>query len=59
MTTVVELDGAKLDIRDHPAKMSACLRGGGVKNLPNLPMDSCKKLPTVSRGVGVKNLPTS
>ena len=47
MTTVVELDGAKLDIRDHPAKMSACLRGGGVKNLPNLPMDSTKKLPRV------------
>ena len=36
-----------LPIRDHPFKMSACLRGGGVKNWPNLPMDSSKKLPTV------------
>ena len=36
---------------DHPFKTSALLRGGGVKNLPNLPMDSSKKLPTV----GVKN----
>ena len=34
-------------IRDHPFKTSACLRGGGVKNLPNLPTDSTKKLPTV------------
>ena len=33
-------------IRDHPLKTSACLRGGGVKNLPNLPMESSKKLPT-------------
>ena len=32
--------------RDHPFKTSACLRGGGVKNLPNLPTDSTKKLPT-------------
>ena len=41
--------------RDHPFKTSACLRGGGVKNLPNLPTDSTKK--TVDgRGVGVKNL---
>ena len=34
--------------------------GGGVKNLPNLPMDSSKKCRR--RGVGVKNsenLPTS
>ena len=35
------------DLRDHPFKTSACLRGGGVKNLPNLPTDSTKKLPTV------------
>ena len=36
-------------VRDHPFKMSACSRGGGVKTLPNLPMDSMytKKLPTV------------
>ena len=34
-------------IRDHPFKTSACSRGGGVKNLPNLPTDSTKKLPTV------------
>ena len=34
-------------LRDHPFKTSACSRGGGVKNLPNLPTDSTKKLPTV------------
>ena len=34
-------------VRDHPFKTSACSRGGGVKNLPNLPTDSTKKLPTV------------
>ena len=39
-------------LRDHSLKTSACLRGGGVKNLPNLPTDSTKKLPTI----GVKNL---
>ena len=47
--------------RDHPFKTSACSRGGGVKNLPNLPTDSTKKLPTVG-GWGskkCKNLPTS
>ena len=32
---------------DHPFKTSARLRGGGVKNWPNLPTDSSKKLPTV------------
>ena len=37
----------KKPVRDHPFKTSACLRGGGVKNLPNLPTDSTKKLPTV------------
>ena len=37
----------QLRLRDHPFKMSACLRGGGVKNLPFLPTDSTKKLPTV------------
>jgi hypothetical protein len=31
---------------DYPFKTSAFFRGGGVKNLPNLPTDSCKKLPT-------------
>ena len=34
-------------LRDHPFKTSACSRGGGVKNLPNLPTDSTKKVPTV------------
>ena len=34
-------------LRDHPFKTSACLRGGEVKNLPNLPTDSTKELPTV------------
>ena len=33
-------------IKDHPFKTSACLRGGGVKNWPNLPTDSSKKLTT-------------
>ena len=31
-----------INIRDHPFKTSARLRGGGVKNLPNLPADSTK-----------------
>ena len=35
------------DLWDHPFKTSALFRGGGVKNLPNLPTDSSKKLPTV------------
>ena len=39
-------------LRDHPFKASAFFLGGGVKNLPNLPMDSSKKLPMVA---GVKN----
>ena len=34
-------------LRDHPFRTSAFFRGGGVKNLPNLPTDSSKKLPTV------------
>ena len=34
-------------VRDHPFKTSACSRGGGVKNLSNLPTDSTKKMPTV------------
>ena len=33
----------KICIRDHPFKTSACLKGGGVKNWPNLPTDSSKK----------------
>ena len=33
--------------RDHPFKTLACLKAGGVKNLPNLPTDSTKNLPTV------------
>ena len=32
---------------DHPFKMSACSRGEGVKNLPNLQTDSTKKMPMV------------
>ena len=36
-----------LNDRDHPFKTSACSRGGGVKNLPNLPTDSTNKLPMV------------
>ena len=32
---------------DHPFKTSACSRGGGVKNLPNLPTGSTKKIPTI------------
>ena len=47
--------------RDHPFKMSSFFRGRGVKNWPNLPTDSCKKLPTVG-GSGskiLKNLSTS
>ena len=32
---------------DHPLKTSAFFRGGGVKNLPNLMMNSSKVLPTV------------
>ena len=43
-------------LRDHPFKTSACSRGGGVKNLPNLPMDSTIKVKSADgRGVGVKN----
>ena len=38
---------ADIVLRDHPFKTSASFRGGGVKNLPNLPTDSTKKLPTV------------
>ena len=34
-------------LREHPFKTSPFFRGGGVKNLPNLPTDSSKKLPTV------------
>jgi hypothetical protein len=40
-------------IRAHPLKTSAFFRGEGVKNLPNLPMDSSKNC--YGRGVGVKN----
>ena len=36
---------------DHPFKTSTFFRGEGVKNLPNLPTDSSKKMPSV----GVKN----
>ena len=39
--------------RYYPFKTSACLRGGGVKNLPNLPTDSTKKT-AADRGVVVK-----
>ena len=40
---------------DHPFKMSACSRGEGVKNLPNLQTDSTKKLPMVG-GRGQKSV---
>ena len=40
-------DSPEILERDHPFKTSTLLRGGGVKNLPNLPTDSSKKLPTV------------
>ena len=33
--------------RDLPFETTVCFRGGGVKNLPNLPTDSTIKLPTV------------
>ena len=47
-----ELFGASLGlfdglVRDHPFKTWARLRGGRVKNLPNLPTDSTKKLSTL------------
>ena len=32
---------------NRPRDQEPGTRGGGVKNLPNLPMDSTKKLPTV------------
>ena len=36
-----------IQVRDHPLKTSAFFRRGGVKNCPNLQMDSIKiKLPT-------------
>jgi hypothetical protein len=47
-------------LKNHPLKTSAFFRGRGVKNWPNLPTDSSKKLPT--EGVEVKtheNLQTS
>ena len=37
----------RMNFREHPFKTSTCLRGGGVKNLPNLPTDITKKLPMV------------
>ena len=45
--SVKKFDISIKPIRDHPFKTSGFLRGGGVKNLPNLPTDSSKKLPTV------------
>ena len=47
MVTIDDCAGNLSLQRDHPFKTSACSRGGGVKNLPNLPTDSAKKLPTV------------
>ena len=38
--------GPGFQVWDHPFKMLASFRGGGVKNGPNLPTDSSKKLPT-------------
>ena len=43
---VYSLDHLHLQ-REHPFKTSPFFRGGGVNNLPNLPTDSSKKLPTV------------
>ena len=43
-------------VRDHPFKMSACLRGGGVNNWPTLPTDSMYIKTADGRGVGVENL---
>ena len=42
------------EVRDHPFKTSPFFRGGGVKNWPNLPTDSSKKLPMVG-GKGQKS----
>ena len=39
-----------MEIRDHPFKTSACLRGGGVSPLPTF---------ADARGVGVSGMPTS
>ena len=39
-----------MEIRDHPFKTSACLRGGGVSPLPTF---------ADARGVGVSVMPTS
>ena len=48
MVKKVQFQSEKLvRLGDHPFKTSACLRGGRVKNLPNLPTDSTKILPTV------------
>ena len=61
MNAPLSVDTFQSSLRDHPFKTSACSRGGGVKNLPNLPTDSTKKSAD-GRGVGVKNrenLPTS
>ena len=45
-------------IRDHPFKMLAFFRGGGVKNITNLQPDTSKNLPTGRDGVkNRKNLP--
>ena len=34
----------KWELRDHPLKTSVFFRGGGIKNLPNLPTDKAKLL---------------
>ena len=41
-----EFIGKHFSLRDHPLKTSSFFRGVGVKNLPNLPTDSSKKMPT-------------
>ena len=47
LSFLLALAWACAGVRDHPFKTSAYFRGGGVKNWPNLPTDSSKKLPTV------------
>ena len=42
--TILTLCATCYPIWDHPFKTSTFLRGGGVKNWPNLPTDSSKKL---------------
>ena len=47
-TTYLDALSGKEGLWDHPFKTSVFFRGG-VKNWPNLPTDSGKKLPTGER----------